>query len=96
MKPQSQPQDDFLLFQTRLDQILDPQHPLLRLATRIDWEHFDRTFGELYCENNGAPAKATLLMVGLHYLKHAFNESDESVVERRCRQEASSRTSQCY
>jgi len=82
MKPQSQPQDDFLLFQTHLDQILDPEHPLLRLAMRIDWEHFDRSFGELYCEHNGAPAKATRLMVGLHYLKHAFNESDESVVER--------------
>ena len=30
----------------------------------------------------GAPAKATRLLVGLHYLKHTFNESDESLIER--------------
>lgn len=30
----------------------------------------------------GAPAKAVRLMVGLHYLKHTFNESDESLLER--------------
>ena len=31
---------------------------------------------------SGAPGKSIRLMVGLHYLKHAFNVSDESVVER--------------
>jgi IS5 family transposase len=30
----------------------------------------------------GAPAKAIRLMVGLHYLKHTFNVSDESVIEQ--------------
>jgi IS5 family transposase len=30
----------------------------------------------------GRPGNAIRLMVGLHYLKHAFNESDESVVAR--------------
>ena len=30
----------------------------------------------------GRPGIAIRLMVGLHYLKHAFNESDESVVAR--------------
>lgn len=30
----------------------------------------------------GAPAKSVRLMVGLHYLKYAFNETDESVVAR--------------
>ena len=42
---------------------------------------FDTKFGRLYADK-GRPALATRLMVGLHYLKHAFNESDESVVAR--------------
>lgn len=82
MKPQSPGQDDLLLFQAHFDQLLNPAHPLLKLAGQIDWAAFDDAFGELYCEDNGAPAKATRLMVGLHYLKHTFNESDESVVAK--------------
>jgi transposase, IS5 family len=82
MKPESTPADDLLLFQAHFDQLLNPHHPLIKLAGQIDWEAFDQQFGELYCPDNGAPAKATRLMVGLHYLKHAFDESDESVVAR--------------
>jgi len=82
MKPESTPTDDVLLFQAHFDQLLNPAHPLLKLAGQIDWAAFDDAFGELYCEDNGAPAKATRLMVGLHYLKHTFNESDESVVAK--------------
>ncbi len=70
------------LFQSRLDQQLNPQHPLFRLAQQIDWNCFEREFGPLYAESLGAPAIPTRLMVGLHYLKHAYNESDESVVEK--------------
>lgn len=70
------------LFQSRLEQQLNPRHPLFRLAQQIDWGHFEREFGSLYAESVGAPAIPTRLMVGLHYLKHAYNESDESVVEK--------------
>lgn len=70
------------LFQSRLDQQLNPRHPLFQLAQQIDWSGFEREFGPLYAESVGAPAIPTRLMVGLHYLKHAYNESDESVVER--------------
>ncbi len=82
MKPQSPGQDDLLLFQAHFDQLLNPAHPLLKLAGQIDWAAFDDAFGALYCEDHGAPAKATRLMVGLHDLKHTFNESDESVVAK--------------
>lgn len=82
MKPQSPDHDDLLLFQAHFDQLLNPKHPLLKLAKQIDWDSFDAAFGELYREDTGAPAKATRLMVGLHYLKHTFNESDESVVAK--------------
>lgn len=48
----------------------------------IGWTAFDEAFGALYVENKGRPGKSTRLMVGLHYLKHAFDESDESVVSK--------------
>lgn len=82
MKPQSQPADAFQLFQAHFKQILNPEHPLIRLADQIDWPRFDVAFADCYHEDLGAPAKATRLMVGLLYLKYAFDESDESVVER--------------
>jgi IS5 family transposase len=78
-KPQHQDQVD--LFRSRLDQILDRKHSLFVLANQIDWSVFDNQFGRLYADK-GRPALPTRLMVGLHYLKHAFNESDESVVAR--------------
>jgi len=81
MKPKNPQLDQGDLFRSRLDQILDCQHSLFVLADRIDWSVFDKKFGSLYAEK-GRPAKPTRLLVGLHYLKHAFNESDDSVVAR--------------
>ena len=83
MKPKaykSQPQ--LQLFQARLDQIVDHDHPLYVLSHLIDWSYFEQEFASFYSDNNGAPAKSIRLMVGLHYLKHSFNESDESLIER--------------
>ena len=84
MKPRDSQSSDRQnhLYQSRLDQQLNLQHPLFRLAGQIDWAYFDKEFGTLYTEDVGRPGMPTRLMVGLHYLKHAFNESDESVVER--------------
>lgn len=70
------------LFQSRLDQQLNPKHPLFQLSQQIEWNFFEREFGDLYAEQMGRPGIPTRLLVGLHYLKHAFNESDESVVEK--------------
>jgi IS5 family transposase len=36
----------------------------------------------LYNDGIGRPATPIRLMMGLHYLKHVYNESDESVVEK--------------
>jgi len=77
-------QKDFqpMLFTSKLQQILNDQHPLYQLAKTIDWSEFDNTFGKLYDQGFGRPAKPTRLMVGLHYLKYTYNLSDEAVVER--------------
>jgi IS5 family transposase len=82
MQPKSGFSDQGDLFRSRLDQILNRQHPLYRLADSIDWSLFDREFGPLYVENFGRPGLPIRLLVGLHYLKHAYNVSDEAVVER--------------
>jgi len=78
-KPPLRPEE---LFKNRLDQILNDKHPLFRLADAINWEYFVGEFGPLYIENKGRPGKPIRLLVALHYLKHAYDESDESVVER--------------
>lgn len=70
------------LFRASFQQILNPEHPLLILAAKIDWRRFDAAFAECYSPDMGAPGKAVRLLVGLHYLKHAFNESDESLLAR--------------
>jgi IS5 family transposase len=70
------------LFRSSLEQILDRRHPLYVIANKIDWTRFDNSFGNLFAQKQGRPALPTRLVVGLHYLKHAYNESDESVVAR--------------
>jgi IS5 family transposase len=82
MKPKLQHSEQTELFRARLDQILDHRHPLYRLSKEIDWNFFTQEFGLLYVEHFGRPGLPIRLLVGLHYLKHAYNESDESVVAR--------------
>ena len=68
------------LFKSRLEQILNLEHPLIVLSTNIDWLYFEKEFGAFYSENRGRSGAPIRLMVGLHYLKNAFDLSDESVV----------------
>jgi IS5 family transposase len=70
------------LFRSSLEEILNRKHPLYVMANKIDWERFDKSFGALFVQRQGRPGLRTRLVVGLHYLKHAYNESDESVVAR--------------
>ncbi len=81
MKPKK-PDNHPDLFRARLSQILNLSHPLCRLAEHIDWDRIEREVEALYASGPGQPPLATRLMVGLHYLKYTFNESDESVVKR--------------
>ena len=71
-----------LLFTSSLEQILNHNNPLFKLANAIDWPEFEQAFGKLYDPGQGRPAKPIRLMVGLHYLKHAYDLSDEDVVAR--------------
>lgn len=82
MKPKPTDTNQFSLFQAHFNQILNLDHELCRLADAIDWPGFDAHFADCYSEDMGRPGNAIRLMVGLHYLKHAFDESDESVIAR--------------
>jgi IS5 family transposase len=66
----------------KLEDMLNQRHPIYILSNKVDWQLFEESFKELYCENNGRPAKPIRLMVGLLILKHLRNVSDESVVEQ--------------
>lgn len=75
-----QPQSE--LFRTELAQLIDLDHALVGLAAIVNWSQFDEAFSPLYVDDFGRPGIATRLMVGLHYLKHLYQLSDEDVVEQ--------------
>ena len=70
------------LWRARLSQQIDLRHPLVRLAGLIDWDVFEARFGQLYHPQLGRPGIPVRLMVGLCYLQHTFQLSDQEVVER--------------
>ena len=70
------------LFRSRLDQIIDINHPLVRLARTVDWGFLEGRFGEVYTDDPGHPPLPTRLMAGLAILKHTYDLSDEVLCER--------------
>ena len=81
MKPEPHTSDARIdMFRNRLDNQLNQRHPLFKLAHTIDWQIFDEAFGKLYCADNGSPGKSIRLMVGLQYLQHMKDLSDEQTV----------------
>jgi transposase, IS5 family len=61
---------------------LNLQHPLVKLAQAIDWESLNGQLKVAARAEGGRPALPVRLMVGLHYLKALYDESDESVVRK--------------
>ena len=81
MRPKSEPkQVERELFQSELEQIIDLNHPLVRLGTSFDWGSLESVLGATYHPTQGAPGTPTRLMVALHYLKYEHDLSDEDVV----------------
>ena len=79
-EPSETGQFDF--FRARLDQIIDLDHPLTRLARTTDWGYLEATFGAVYEDGPGHPPLATRLMAGLMILKHMHDLSDEALCDR--------------
>jgi hypothetical protein len=70
------------LFKARLDQIVDINRPLMKLARAIDWDFLEKSFGAVYSDGPGQPPLPTRLMAGLAILKHTDDLSDEVLCER--------------
>lgn len=81
MKPSSSPSNTDSSI-SELARQLNLSHPLVQLAETIDWQSFEQTFGRVVKASGGRPALPTRLMVGLHYLKALYDESDETVVAK--------------
>jgi IS5 family transposase len=82
MPPKLPSQEQPELFRSALVNLIDPQHPLVRLAGLINWDRFAAAFGPLYRDGVGRPGLPIRLMVGLHLIKHMDGVSDEAVCAR--------------
>jgi hypothetical protein len=69
------------LFRSRLDQVINMDHALVKLARTIDWRFLEEKFGAVYNDGPGQPPLPKRLMAGLAILKHTYNHSDEIVCE---------------
>ena len=69
------------LFKTRLTDLINLSHPLVKLADEVSWDKMELEFQNLYSEQ-GRPSIPIRKIAGLLLLKEMFKESDESVVER--------------
>ena len=81
------------LFRSRLDQILNMQHQLVKLAQTVNWSHLETVCGAVYSDapksddgksksKGGQPPLPTRLMAGLQILKFTFDLSDEELCDR--------------
>jgi len=70
------------LLRSRLDAIIDLNHPLAKLARTVDWGFLEERFGAVYSDKPGQPPLPTRLMAGLAILKYTHDLSDEVLCER--------------
>ncbi len=80
MRPKTPEQQSDDLFKLRLDQLLNMNHPLIKLSELIDWDRIDTTLAAHFVSERGRPALPPRLVAGLFYLQHCFDYSDELVV----------------
>ena len=66
--------------QQRTDDLAHKEHPLVILSKHIHWKGFDKSFASQFHLEKGRPGHLTRLMLGLHYLKHIYNLSDEKLL----------------
>jgi IS5 family transposase len=82
MKPRKPALDQDDLLRSRLVEMIDMRHELVKLASLIDWDVFEREWAGFFPSHTGRPATSPRLVAGLCYLQHAFALSDEAVVAR--------------
>jgi IS5 family transposase len=78
------------LFRSRLDQIINLNHELVKLAKTISWGFIESKCGEVYAVGPGMPPLPTRLMAGLAILKHTFDLSTRTCARAGSRTRISS------
>jgi IS5 family transposase len=68
-------------FDSKLERLVNPKHPLVQLAHTIPWQEFETGFASHYSDI-GRPAHTIRLMVSLQILKYLEDLSDEVLLER--------------
>lgn len=71
------------LFQQLLTELINLQHPLVKLAELIDWQVFQTQWAGFFPSRIGRPATPPRLIAGLLYLPHTFALSDEALILTR-------------
>lgn len=66
------------LFNPMLRDFINPQHELVLLANKIDWDYFEKEFAPLY-SNTGQSSLPIRLMIGCLILKRLYNLGDETL-----------------
>ena len=67
------------LFRPMLKDFIDPQHDLVLLADKIDWQYFEDEFKQYFCENSGSPSVPIRVTVGCLMLKQLYSPGDETL-----------------
>ncbi|HEX7340477.1 MAG TPA: IS5 family transposase [Rhodanobacteraceae bacterium] len=73
------------LFRARLENMIDMTHPLVRVAQIMPWDDLITAIGHTLPSIPAGAGRRPLparLVIGLLYLKHAYNLSDEAVCQR--------------
>src|SRR6516165_2463698 len=65
------------LFRSRLDQIIDMKHALVKLGQAIDWRFLEERFGAVYTEKPGNRPLPRRMRRGIVMLKHTPHLSAE-------------------
>lgn len=79
-KPRDERQND--LFRPAPEEIINLDHPLVRLTGTIDWELLDPRFASVCRAGASQPPLPTRLVAGLFILKHMHDLSDEALCAR--------------
>ncbi len=75
MKPKKINHSQSRLFETRLTDLLNPKHQLLKLSKLIDWGSLEKQCSAIFIDNGlgGHPPKSVRLVVGILMLQHIHN-----------------------
>jgi hypothetical protein len=80
MKPKATYPESRDMFKQYLVEMINLKHPLVKLGDTIDWDVIIEQFEGYFVSDRGRPGLSPRLVAGLLYLQHAYDCSDEEIV----------------